>query len=352
MDGGERQRVISIRRKRRAPDDTDILAKSEQLADTGRRLEAIDLLSEANRARRSAALEQRLVHLRHDGFDDLAISSGAAQWPPDAPDLFPDAQLPEIDASDFTSDTLRSGLIRHGCVKVRGLVPPHRVAQLRDDIDATMDAFDAWERDESTDPAFFMPFSTRRDPGLGGVRRWVTGGGGVWTADSPRAMFDALETFSEINLAEPLTGYLGERPALSVKKWTLRRVPVTSGTNWHQDGAFLGENIRVVNFWLSLSHCGDTAPGLDIVPRRMELLPTGTDGAMFDWSVGERLVEQVAGADGIVRPVFDAGDALFFDERFLHRTAANPAMTHERYAIESWFFAPSHYPGDQLPLVF
>jgi hypothetical protein len=43
---------------------------------------------------------------------------------------------------------------------------------------------------------------------------------------------------------------------------------------------------------------------------------------------------------------------LFFDERFLHRTAVSETMTQERYAIESWFFAPSHYPDDQLPVVF
>ena len=53
-----------------------------------------------------------------------------------------------------------------------------------------------------------------------------------------------------------------------------------------------------------------------------------------------------------MRPIFEPGDALLFDERFLHRTAVEPEMTRERYAIESWFFAPSHYPGDQIPLVF
>ncbi len=58
---------------------------------------------------------------------------------------------------------------------------------------------------------------------LAGVGSGSIGGGGVWTVDSPRAMFDVMETFTEIGLEGPLTGYLGERPALSVKKWTLRR---------------------------------------------------------------------------------------------------------------------------------
>jgi hypothetical protein len=200
---------------------------------------------------------------------------------------------------------------------------------------------------------WFVPFDMGNASTLRPERKWVTGGGGVWTVDSPRAMFEVLETFSQIGLDGPLTGYLGERPALSVKKWTLRRVPVSSGTNWHQDGAFLGEGIRTVNCWLALSHCGDDAPGLDIVPKRLDrILTTGTEGAIFDWSVGEGVVERAAEDAPVIRPIFEAGDALFFDERFLHRTAVSEGMTRERYAIESWFFAPSHYPADQLPLVF
>ena len=64
------------------------------------------------------------------------------------------------------------------------------------------------------------------------------------------------------------------------------------------------------------------------------------------------VVEDVAGGTGVVRPVFEAGDALLFDHMFLHRTASDPAMSSERYAVETWFFAPSAYPEDQVPLVF
>ena len=89
------------------------------------------------------------------------------------------------------------------------------------------------------------------------------------------------------------------------------------------------------------------------MPRRIpEILETGVNGAMFDWSVGPGTVDRVKGPAGIVRPVFEAGDALLFDERFLHRTASDPAMTEPRYAVESWFFAPSHYPADQVPILF
>ena len=105
--------------------------------------------------------------------------------------------------------------------------------------------------------------------------------------------------------------------------------------------------------WLTLSRCGDVAPGLDIVPHRVDhIAPTGTDGAIFDWSVSPNVAKELALEAGIVRPIFDPGDVLFFDELFLHKTAADPQMPHPRYAVESWFFGPSAYPGNYAPLSF
>ena len=123
--------------------------------------------------------------------------------------------------------------------------------------------------------------------------------------------------------------------------------------DWHQDGAFLGPGIRVVNVWIALTHCGDDAPGLDIVGGRLhDLVPTGTEGAWFDWSVGDPLVRAVSRDMPVVRPIFEPGDAILFDELNLHRTAITPGMTQERYAIESWFFAPSRFPDTQVPVTF
>jgi hypothetical protein len=140
---------------------------------------------------------------------------------------------------------------------------------------------------------------------------------------------------------------------LSANKCTLRHVPLTSGTDWHQDGAFLGSGIRALNVWVALTDCGLDAPGLDVVPLRLEqVLPTGTGGATFDWSVGPAVVEGLADRAPVVRPTFRAGDAMLFDDLFLHRTALDGSMTKRRYAIEAWFFAPSAYPSGQVPLVW
>jgi hypothetical protein len=73
---------------------------------------------------------------------------------------------------------------------------------------------------------------------------------------------------------------------------------------------------------------------------------------MFDWSVSETIVDEVARDAPVVAPHFRAGDALLFDHLLLHRTAVGPQMTRERYAMENWMFAPSSYPDGQIPLVY
>jgi ectoine hydroxylase-related dioxygenase (phytanoyl-CoA dioxygenase family) len=165
-------------------------------------------------------------------------------------------------------------------------------------------------------------------------------------------LFELCELLEETKMVELITSHLGERPALSANKCTLRRVPVDTNTNWHQDGAFLGAEVRTLNVWLALSDCNGDAPGLEIVPRRLDtVLPSGTEGAMFDWSVSPEIVDEVSRSAPVVTPAFRAGDALLFDHLLLHRTAVEPGMTRERYAMEIWNFAPSDYPEGQIPVV-
>ncbi len=135
----------------------------------------------------------------------------------------------------------------------------------------------------------------------------------------------------------------GERAFLSIGKSTLRIVPPDAGAGWHQDGSFLGPDIRTVNVWLALSDCGEDAPGLDVYPRRLNgLAETGTRGAFDWWVVGDGVVEDMSQTAPVVAPVFKAGDAMLFDQLYLHRTGVRPGMTRERLAIGSWFFAGLH----------
>jgi hypothetical protein len=110
-------------------------------------------------------------------------------------------------------------------------------------------------------------------------------------------------------------------------------------------------DVRSVNLWLSLSRCGDEAPGLDIVPRRIgEFLVSQTEEAKLANQISQSTAESAAGEGGIVRPIFEPGDALFFDEMFLHKTGSDPSMSKPRFALESWFFAPSAFPAPYDPL--
>jgi hypothetical protein len=181
-------------------------------------------------------------------------------------------------------------------------------------------------------------------------RDWIAGGGGLWAADSPHLLFEMLDTFERAGLTESIRGYLGEPPVISVQKCTLRRVDPDAGRGWHQDGAFMGD-VRALNVWIALSRCGDEAPGMDVIPRRLEeIVPTGTEGATFDWSVSEQVAQEAAGDVGVLRPIFEPGDVLLFDEMFLHSTAAEPEMRKSRWAIESWFFGSSAAPAEYSPL--
>ena len=153
-------------------------------------------------------------------------------------------------------------------------------------------------------------------------RRWIQQGGGVLAADAPMLHFTMMELFRAASLRELVSDYLGEPALISVHKTTLRKADPSIPGAWHQDGYFMGD-VRSLNLWLSLSRCGDVAPGLDIVPRRLDqYVATATDEAVLDYTISQQKVEEAAGEHRLIRPIFEPGDAMFFDERFLHQTGS------------------------------
>ena len=342
----------------------NLSATADAMAAKGDVRGAIDLLTRANRERRDPALERQLIALRSAACTTIDGSQGFASWPPPADDLFPTVTgPPEVTPAELTAETLRSGILRHGCLLVRGLVGRRTACRLVKDIDRAFKAHDAHRGGAHPTSPWFAPFEPGpRYPAGFEHREWVRQGGGVLAVDSPRTLFDVIEAFEAANVGRVITEYLGERPLLLSGKWTLRKMSPgehrepgrdpDDPPDWHQDGAFMGANIRSVDVWLSLSHCGKDAPGLDIVPRRLDhIVTTGTDGAHFDWSVGNAMAERVAEGT-ITRPVFEPGDALLFDHLLLHRTGLDRTMHRVRYAIEAWFAAPSSYPADQIPIAY
>jgi len=331
-----------------------ILDQARSMVADGAILRAIEHVTTANRALRAPDLERQLVAWRAAAFAALAPATPRPDWPPQFADPFPDVPgLPQIEVDALTPEILGGAILHHGALWVRGLISAAQANRLRQDIDRTFEARDAFHAGapvETTSPWYAQAPMAES---LAMAREWVESGGGAWTADSPRVLFDLIELFTGSGVIDMIAGVLGERPALSIGKSTLRRVPHTSNTDWHQDGAFLGAAVRTVNCWLSLSECGVDAPGLDVVSRRLPyVLQSGSHGSHFGWSVGPGMVELLeAGGAEIVSPAFGAGDALLFDQLMLHRTGVRPGMTKSRWAVESWFFAPSTFPMDQAPIV-
>jgi hypothetical protein len=330
-----------------------ISARVDALEADGRLLDAIDAFRIENAGADPGSAE-RLLRLRHRAFPTLA-GDVADSWPPTLPDPFPGvAAVPELRVDGLSSETVGGSILHHGSVIVRELASRAAVDAIADGIERSFGALDAWLDDDTVESEWFAPFTT-----AGGdkpaMRKWVRAGGGVWAVESPLVATRILDLYHGVGLRELLTGYFGEPPALAIDKLTLRRVGPDTFPSWHQDGSFLGPEVRSVNVWLTLTDCGGDAsvPGLELVPRRVgELLETGTRGAPMPNSIGHDLVEEVAGTDTIVRPRFRAGDALLFDDRLVHRSAVDPDMRGVRYAVESWFFSPSYFPGTYDGLAF
>jgi Phytanoyl-CoA dioxygenase (PhyH) len=307
----------------------------------------IERLTGRNRDARDAATEGEVLRLRHQaGIRLLDDAPADAAFPEPAFERLPEADgLPEIAPADLDPELLRTGILRDGCLLVRGLVPREAARAFAEQIQRAFA-----ERDGGREPGWYEEFEP--DPCFNPIdnRPWIKEGGGVLAVDSPLLSFEMRELFGSAGITELVAGYLGEPPLISVEKTTLRKAEPTVGGAWHQDGAFMGK-VRSLNLWLALSRCGDVAPGLDIVPRRLEeFAPTGTDEAVLSYQVSQTKAEAAAGDVAIVRPVFEPGDALFFDEKCLHQTASDPSMPNPRFAIENWFFGGSAFPGEFAPV--
>src|SRR5262245_13457772 len=85
-------------------------ALGEALLRSGRRLEALQVLTLANRMQRDPRLEHRLVKLRHTAFADVDRSLPHPAWPPYVPDDAPGSDGPPI----VKPGDLSPGLLRRG----------------------------------------------------------------------------------------------------------------------------------------------------------------------------------------------------------------------------------------------
>lgn len=313
-------------------------------------VEDIERLTAANRAAPDRARERELLRLRHRlGLRLLEEAPEAPVHPDPSGAALPEAEeLPELTPADLTPERVRAAILRDGCALVRGLIPRETALELAGLIDR---AFAEREREiggERPAPGFWEPFEPE-DEAVDAGRGWVREGGGLLAGDAPLPAFAMFEAFREAGVPQLVEAYLGEPPMITLQKTTLRKADPSVPGAWHQDGHFMGD-VRALNLWLSLSRCGDESPGLDIVPRRLdELVTAGDQDAFLSYQVSDAVAAEAARPKQVIRPIFEPGDALLFDELFLHQTGSDPAMPNPRFAIESWFFGGSAFP-DYTPL--
>jgi ectoine hydroxylase-related dioxygenase (phytanoyl-CoA dioxygenase family) len=325
----------------------------------GRAREAVDLVQQAVEGRENLPLERLAVRLRHQAFHEVAaLVPPESSWPPSFEARFADdGTIPEIHRSTLDVDTLKAGVFGCGALVVRELFDAEEVRRLREAVRASFRSYDRSEHGESPArrDAWLYPHTLAETPEQRlDDRRWVRKASGVLAADSPRALARLVHVTRSSGVSAILEDLFGERPALSVLKTTLRivRPGRVVDHGWHQDGAFLGADVRSINMWVALSDCGEDAPTLQMVPRRLEsVLGSGGEGSAFSWSMSTTEVESLCGPSGPQWLRFSAGDVVFFDHLNLHSTAIREGMTKDRLAIEAWFFAPSGFPYDRIPLI-
>lgn len=312
----------------------------------------IEALTEANRTSSDCRREKHLLKLRNlAGIGQLQTPAAISEHPePDFRGL-PEADgLPEFRADEVTPQLLRAAILRDGCLLVRGLIASDEALRFAQRIDRSFAERERHDRGEPFDERHYCEFTPDPEVGDELTRLWIKQGGGLLGVDAPQPSFALFHLLRASGLPELVERYLGEAPLIAAQKTTLRKANPSVAGAWHQDGKFMG-SVRALNLWLPLSRCGDRSPGLDIVPRRLDrYITTQTEEAVLDYIVSQRMAETAAGDRRIISPIFEAGDALLFDELFLHKTGSDPSMTNPRFAVENWFFGSSGFPPQYAPL--
>jgi hypothetical protein len=324
--------------------------------DSERGLTLVDVFTELEAAR--AACQQtpslantvRVWDLRRDIAERICggmlAAAPAASIAP-ATELRRLAGMPVARAT-VDAAALRLALESHRCILVKGLATPAQAAQMLDIARKTYDGYEQFDAriaaSETPESSIYYRVPEPASKAAVDDRRYHRRYGGITVSDAPLAAFSLCEFYTEHPVLSAIAACLGFRPLLSAVKTVVRKGEPNSTVRhvFHQDGLFLHR--RAINIWLALTPAGIDAPGLEILPRRIGFEPVGEPGSVLPYEVLCERAYETYGEDAFWRPCFQPGDAMIFDESCLHRTHATPMMTRDRFALESWFFAP----GDAL----
>jgi hypothetical protein len=339
------------------------LGDANRLAAAGNTAAAVQRLQECNRSCASYELERRIIGLRRKAFQRRARAPCTLPANPTrAAPLDAARRVPLAERSKLSAELIGDTLAAHGALVVPRLFDTDQTRRLAALVDKAFDARRAARNHKRTDQdrAWFEEVSD-----IAPLGRHFLGDQGMYICDSPRGLFDFLEVYRQVGLLELLPRYFGERVALMPEKCTLRKVVPWSPAEWshhrqtfgdeestllwHQDGRIFGEATNALDIWIALSPCGRDAPGLELVPSRVNrLLPL--DASRGFGTVAPRTIRRELPDVEPVLPEFEPGDALFMDQFTLHSTGHRRGMEKVRVSVEAWFFGESAYPhnGDAL----
>ncbi len=325
---------------------------AEQANESGKTSEALQHLMAANRVSPNAEREILMRDIRiSKSFEDAKPTPVKAAR--STPTLDYEQEMPTCSLDDVTADVVRAAFADKGCLYLPSAVDKGTVATVRNAIEASHHAF----KNENSDPRLHSVarYPTREQAmNVAGAREFAKNASACLAVDAPHALYLICDLFERLGITALVEEFLGDTPFMSASKFVLWKAAPGTTTEWHQDGRFLGDavDIQSMNVWTALSDCGETAPGMDLVLKRLNHYILNSSGNIHDWTVADSHVdENFRKQVPIVTPKFSAGDMLIFDHWLLHRTHRDPSMTDYRYAIESWFFVKSAFPAGRTPLI-
>lgn len=303
----------------------------------------IDDAWKSNRENQSGQRERELLLLREQAFSNAnpARRSRITPNPALALPIDPDIGLPVLRGT-LDPEVIRATILAHGCVMVPGLLSNGIMGPLRASVEKALAVQDAIKAGEH--PAGAADWCSEYPRLRDAFARALASG--ILAVDTPHGLSSYLGALEDAGVLEMVNGYFGGPVAFSAEKTVFRRtddVP-PRGYGWHQDGSFLGgERITTLDIWITLTPSGITAPGLEILPRRVDdIIPAAQPG---HWMLEHPDIEKRYPGFTTVIPEFAPGDGMFFDQLCVHRTGSRELTTKDtRISIECWMFAPDSVP--------
>src|SRR5437764_7665123 len=208
-------------RRERRDEDLEDEAVIEDFPGSDAELVAeIERTAELNRSSPSVEQERALLHLRNLlGIRLLDDGSTDGGFPDPHYAALPNGSpLPEIEPKALTPGVVRAGILRTGCVLVRGLLDSGRAEELARKIDRSFKERERYDAGKSFNDRLYVPFKHDPRRGIRPPRDFIKAGGGVLAVDSPILSFEMRELLRETGLPNLVQEYLREAPLVAGDK--------------------------------------------------------------------------------------------------------------------------------------